>query len=181
MFSNKAAIQEPGEACSLLTEPRRLRALRGWRKPCPAAAQPFAACRSSLPRLKLQTEKYYHSGQALHTRIPCFPHEQFLLTTSQHIKSHERSHALQHALGRKNKSGGIPAQRQHYVPQNLLKTACWKPEELCDLPESYPWAFATELIQINSLGSKEKRSSISKKLMGSVLCVNSRRGKKKVF
>lgn len=94
MFSNKAAIQEPGEACSSLTEPWRIRAPRGWRKPCPAAAQPLAASRSSLPRWKLQTEEYYHSGQALHTGMPCFPHEQFLLNTSSHTSAATRSSTL---------------------------------------------------------------------------------------
>lgn len=145
MFCNKAAIQEPGEACSLLMEPWRLRALRGWRKPSPAAAEPFAASGSSLPRLKLQTEKYYGSGQALHAGMPCFPHKQFLLAASQHIKSHERSHALQHALGRKNKSLGYLHRDSIMCLKTHLEQSAGKPEELWDLPES----ITTEHSQLN--------------------------------
>lgn len=44
-----------------------------------------------------------------------------------------------------------------------LKLPAGKTEELCDLPEHYHQAFATELIEITYLGNKEKTSSVSKK------------------
>lgn len=51
VFYNKAAIQEQKEACSLLTQPPRLRACRRWRKPCPAAGacQPCPSCFQTFP------------------------------------------------------------------------------------------------------------------------------------
>lgn len=47
-----------------------------------------------------------------------------------------------------------------------LKLSAGKTEELCDLPARYHRAFAAQRIQIRSLGSKLKRSSISRKSGG---------------
>lgn len=102
VFYNKAAIQEQKEACSLLTQPPRLRACRRWRKPCPAAGACQPSCFQTLPA----TFKTL-SRETLSQRVSVV-HSMFYAPLQQSLLM-----AL-HCAGQ---------QQQHYhVPQSFLQT-----------------------------------------------------------
>lgn len=192
MFCNKAAIQKREEARSLLREPWRLRAGGRLTSTLPGCsrrgtAEPSAASSSSLPRLKLQPEKYYHSRQTLHTGMPYFlhfPHKQFPLTIlplPTHQVARAQPCAPAHFWEAKNKSKRMPAWWQHYVSQNFCTISCWKDRGYLWLTWALPLSICNGINTIMSFGEQREKEQHLQEGQWEAHCVNSRRRGKTVW